>query len=594
LHGGSSRVFSAAANTLVAGDTVVITPSIGTATSFIALRTESSTSVTIDDLVIEYLNGSSVTSSSSKSSSVNSSSVKSSLASSSSSTATSSSVASSTSSVSNLSSSSANSSGAASSYNGSISSDCVKLATDASVNWRDTALQTDQEIVQCLSQTLGKAVGYGENAKGGYDPNGTSHLVVITKNSSVSLEQQVLNAISSEEHKWVVFDKHDFASGGDIAMYRLYCDNSIVLTALGGATKAECLDHNLWCANRGVSSASCAATFYNDRLNISTIPIRNEMIKSNTTIDGRGSNARFLFNGFKIGADDDGVSTYKAQNVILTHLWFEGAGHAEDHYIDPDMIRSTGESQDIWIHKNTFKDTGDSAFDVKVGAQAITMSYNRLVDVLRASLHGSSDSRVINTQIRTTMQNNFFVTTDAFYNGPHAADNTARRVPLLRRGSAHMFNNVFYGYRKNFASVRVGGTLLMENNVFLGGPLIRSVKGTDTSSFSEWLTYLTKDDFDGGYFTSIDGLVTFASTNCQIDTSYQGYLPSVIGSSARDLKTEYSQTSRDTISNQGFTSGQDLVDYTNATAGKNGEEPLNSPLAASRATLITKGRSGCL
>ncbi len=448
--------------------------------------------------------------------------------------------------------------------------------------------------MQCLHDSLGQAVGYGEKASGGYDPNGNSHLIVISKNDSVSPEQQVLNAISSEAYNWIVFDKNDFAEGGDIAMYRLYCSSSLVLADLDNATVAECMDHNLWCSNHGISSASCAETFYNDRLDDANLPIRNETIMSNTTLDGRGANPRFLFNGFKIGADDSGTATYTAQNVIVTHLLFEGAGHAEDHHLDPDMIRSTGASHDIWIHKNTFKNTGDSAFDVKVGAYNITMSFNRLIDVLRASLHGSSDSRTINSQIRTTMHNNFFITTDGFYNGPYAGDNTARRVPLLRRGSAHLFNNVFYDYRKNFASVRVGGTLFMESNVFLGGSVIQTEKSSLASSFSEWQTYLTKDDFDGGYFSSVDGLITYSDDNCRINSAFQGFLPDTIGLAARDLKEEYSPTSRDEISQLGFSAGQDLVDYTNATAGRNGLEPYNSPLAQSRAATISAGQVSCL
>ncbi|MGV8836421.1 pectate lyase family protein, partial [Cellvibrio sp.] len=68
-----------------------------------------------------------------------------------------------------------------------LSADCINLATNPNVNWRDTTLQTDQEIVECLYKTLGTPVGYGENAKGGYDPNGNSKLTIITKNSSTSV-----------------------------------------------------------------------------------------------------------------------------------------------------------------------------------------------------------------------------------------------------------------------------------------------------------------------------------------------------------------------------------------------------------------------
>src|SRR5690606_33881813 len=128
----------------------------------------------------------------------------------------------------------------------------------------------------------------------------------------------------------------------------------------------------------------CLDEFFNKKLNNKNLTVmRNPVIGSNKTIDGRMSEAYFLFYGFMIGRDSSGVSTQKSTSVILTHLNFKGAGHTEDHYVDPDMIRNTGESQDIWIHKNTFDLTGDSAFDVKVGAQNITMSFNKIFDVKR-------------------------------------------------------------------------------------------------------------------------------------------------------------------------------------------------------------------
>ena len=36
------------------------------------------------------------------------------------------------------------------------------LVSDPAVNWRESALQTDQEIVACLAAALGRPVGYGE------------------------------------------------------------------------------------------------------------------------------------------------------------------------------------------------------------------------------------------------------------------------------------------------------------------------------------------------------------------------------------------------------------------------------------------------
>jgi len=54
IHGSNSKIYSSALSSLKAGQTVTISSSVGTATSFIQIRTESSAVVTIDDLVITY------------------------------------------------------------------------------------------------------------------------------------------------------------------------------------------------------------------------------------------------------------------------------------------------------------------------------------------------------------------------------------------------------------------------------------------------------------------------------------------------------------------------------------------------------------
>ena len=74
---------------------------------------------------------------------------------------------------------------------------CQTLTNDPTVNWYDSGLTTDQDIVACLANSLGKPIGFGENATGGYDVNGASKLVVISKQNEKSVEQQVLDAVSS-------------------------------------------------------------------------------------------------------------------------------------------------------------------------------------------------------------------------------------------------------------------------------------------------------------------------------------------------------------------------------------------------------------
>jgi pectate lyase len=454
------------------------------------------------------------------------------------------------------------------------------------VNWRDTSLQSDQAIVECLSKTLGKPVGYGENAKGGYDPNGNSKLTIITKNSSTSVEQQILNAITGEEHNWIVFDKIQFAQPHEIGMYRLGCSNPTVQSLLG-ATVAECVNYTQWCAKNGVSSANCVTQFFNTAMNKSNNPIRNPVIGSNKTIDGRGSEAYFLFSGFAIGKDSTGSPTQTATSVILTHLNFKGAGHTEDHYCDPDMIRSTGASHDIWIHKNTFDTTGDSAFDVKVGAYGITMSFNEILDVKRATLHSSSDSHTIDAQIRTTMHHNLFVTRDASYD---LLGNTLRRVPLIRRGSSHMLNNAFINYRKDLLSIRVGASVLQEDNMFVVNR-IHQEKSDLAASLAELQGNLIKD-VTGGNYRGERNFLWFGDAACNVDESTKtGF--TISSGTVANLMSNYSSASQTTLNNWRFAAGQDLVDYLSATAGKYGEMPFNSPLAGDRFYVLGLGKVSC-
>lgn len=451
-------------------------------------------------------------------------------------------------------------------------------------------MQSDQEIVKCLADTLGRPVGYGENARGGYDPNGNSHLTVISTNAGVSVEQQLLDAISGEDFNWVVFDKDDFKEDVEIAMYRLHCGDSAVLGKLD-ANEQQCVDFRQWCSAKGVSAADCEHRFFNETLNDKDLPIRNAVVGSNTTIDGRQAKPVVRFNGFAIGRDSSGMPTQTAESVILTHLSFRGAGHVEDHGLDPDMIRSTGASHDIWIHKNDFFYTGDAAFDVKVGAYDITLSFNRVLDVKRASLHGSSDSRTINSQITTTFHNNLFLTSESFYGEGRS---TARRVPLLRRGSSHMFNNVFMNYYKDFASVRVGGTLLFEDNVFLGGTPIQNEKSDLGAAFTNWVEGQLSDGvLDDGNFATTGSVAWFADDDCAINPSFKAPVVGG-GGTARNLAEDYSHMSASVIAAEKFAANQDLVDYVNATAGKGGAIPFTSPLTAGRQAILASTPAGCL
>ena len=458
--------------------------------------------------------------------------------------------------------------------------DCAELINNDSINWRESSLQSDQEIIECLSDSLGTPVGYGEATTGGYNPYGNSNLVIITNNQP---EDQILAAISSPEHNWIVFDKDDFANETALMMYRPYCADSALQSALG-VDEATCRDPYAWCSAKGVSNSQCLVTFFNDELNDKNLPIRNYLIDSNTTIDGRGAKATFTFNGFKIGSDSSGKSTHQSENVIITNNKFVGVGHTEDHNLDPDMIRSTGESHDIWIHQNTFDTTGDSAFDVKVGAYDITVSFNKLVNVKRAALHGSGDSRTVNEQITTTIHNNLFVTTDE--NFASSSYNTLRRVPLLRRGQTHMFNNVFYGYRKDIMSLRVGARALLEDNLFMNP--VDNDKGDD---LADWALSLFDDAIKDGSLEITGSYVYESSSNCA-PSGASASLDTSVGS-VPNMFSDYNSSSRDTINSSQLAVGADLRDYVMAAAGKNGKTPWVSSYADTENAIIAAAPSSC-
>ncbi|WP_341205763.1 hypothetical protein [uncultured Psychrosphaera sp.] len=456
---------------------------------------------------------------------------------------------------------------------------CEELVSNDAINWRESALQTDQEIVACLSESLGEPVGYGEDTTGGYNSNGGSKLIVITKDNP---EEQILSAISSPEHNWIVFDKKDFADETSIMMYRPYCSGSLASSL--GVDEATCRDPYAWCSLKGVSNSDCLSRFFNTELNNSNLPVGNYMIDSNTTIDGRGAKVKFVFNGFKIGSDSSGISTHISDNIIITNNYFVGAGHTEDHALDPDMIRSTGGSHHIWIHQNTFDTTGDSAFDVKVGAHDITVSFNKLINVKRAALHGSSDSRTINQQITSTLLNNLFVTSDEYY----AANsfNTMRRVPLLRRGQTHLINNVFYGYRKDIMSIRVGGRVAVDANLFMN-PTIND-KGDE---LADWTNNILGDVVEEGHIQVSDSVVFESDSSCRPNGSSSSV--DILVGTAPYMYGDYSTESKLALDANKLPAGEALRDYVLATAGKDGLTPWLSEYTVGFDEIIAAAPTTC-
>eukprot|EP00924_Labyrinthula_sp_SR-Ha-C_P016564 snap_masked-scaffold_6-processed-gene-7.18-mRNA-1 protein AED:1.00 eAED:1.00 QI:0/0/0/0/1/1/2/0/545 len=448
---------------------------------------------------------------------------------------------------------------------------CFELINNDSLNWRDGALETDQEIVSCLRESLGDPIGFGEGTTGGYDPEGSSELIIITNDFP---EQQVVNAIENPNYTWIVFDKIDFAEEVMLSMHRMNCTDSIVLSGLGNSSVEECMDPFLWCNNKVVDAENCIHQFYNVGLNVDS-PVTTLMMDTNTAIDGRGSKAYFMFNGFKVGMD-----SLEKGNVIITNVHFKGAGHIENHENDPDMIRVTGQSSRVWIHQNTFEESGDGAVELKRGGRGTTVSFNKFLNVYRSSIHGSSDSQEINEIITSTYHNNLFITTDRNFSSKFYQ--SARRVPLLRRGQSHSWNN-------DIGSIRVGGRLYFENNLVLIQEDFLVFKNRTLNRFT-----VAEDmfDFKEGGVEVVDSIVSLVDENCNptgVALNFNGSM-----GTTPDMLSQYGNYSKDMYYENIRAADVDLVKYLKQTTGKGAFVPFMSPYALDTNFLIETESGSCL
>jgi pectate lyase len=168
--------------------------------------------------------------------------------------------------------------------------------------------------------------------------------------------------------------------------------------------------------------------------------------------------------------------------------------------------------------------------------------------------------------------------------------NTLRRVPLLRHGKTHMFNNVFVNYRNQILSLRVGASALMEDSVFVVNAAHQE-KSTVEASLAEISTNLFKDISDG-YFRNDRNFLWFGDSACNLTGATKTALTATNGTVA-NLASNYSAASQATINSWRFVAGQELVDYLSATAGKYGQAPYNSPLAGDKYYVLGLGKVAC-
>jgi pectate lyase len=176
-------------------------------------------------------------------------------------------------------------------------------------------------------------------------------------------------------------------------------------------------------------------------------------LRSNVTVDGRGSNVQITRNGLMITG---GVS-----NVILTNLTIRDDIDVLNNVPVDDRTHDAvhiSNAHSIWLHALSLSNFGDGLVDVTSGARDVTVSWSRFQN------HDK------------TMLINSYYTWDPYLNASRDARNrvtlhhnvfqTCQRLPRLVFGKAHLYNNLMQEWSSYAVSVGLEGQALVENNIF--------------------------------------------------------------------------------------------------------------------------------
>ena len=196
------------------------------------------------------------------------------------------------------------------------------------------------------------------------------------------------------------------------------------------------------------ASGNCPVAHWNDAYRKVDI---KDFTAGVTIIGANGSSANF------------GIVINKSSNVVVRNMKIGALGGANN---DADMFRIEN-GTNVWIDHNEMfavnnecngSPDGDltfeSAIDIKKNSQNITVSYNYIHDSKKVGLDGHTQSNGTTDYQRTiTYHHNYYKNVNA-------------RLPLLRGGWVHAYNNLYDGITGSGINVRAGGLVLVENNWF--------------------------------------------------------------------------------------------------------------------------------
>ncbi|MFG2950387.1 pectate lyase family protein [Streptomyces adustus] len=209
-------------------------------------------------------------------------------------------------------------------------------------------------------------------------------------------------------------------------------------------------------------------------------------VGSNTTVLGVGSASGFTGGGLRLK---------KVTNVVIRNL------NISKPVAPADGI-TVQASTKVWVDHNSFssdrdhdKDYYDGLLDITHGSDYVTVSWNTFKDHYKGSLVGHSDSNASEDtgHLRVTYHHNWF-------------DNVNSRIPSLRFGTGHFYDNYVVGADTAVHS-RMGAQMFVQNNVFRSTAVaVTTSRDSDVDGYAN----LSGNDL-GGAATEISQTGTFTS-----------------------------------------------------------------------------------
>jgi len=166
----------------------------------------------------------------------------------------------------------------------------------------------------------------------------------------------------------------------------------------------------------------------------------------------------------------DGTSNDILQNLAVVGLNCSDVASNGDCQDGADAITVVNSAHHIWIDHLDVADGSDGNLDITEGSDCVTVSWTKFhysanrVSGYTGEVHhfsnlvGGSDSKTSDAgHLRVTWHHNWW------------ADHVVERMPRIRFGDVHVFNNLYTSSGNNYCiGVGVSANILDENNAFIG------------------------------------------------------------------------------------------------------------------------------